>query len=91
MARSIHHKPVKAGIVSDIDHYRWSSHDGYLNKHTRPEWLKTDLIVSHFARSRRGLLAYQQFMHAQVEQELQEYYGHPYGKPLLGSNEFVRW
>jgi len=37
------------------------------------------------------VLEYQKFMHSKIEQKIQQYYSHPYFKPLLGSNEFVQW
>ncbi|MFQ5853829.1 MAG: hypothetical protein ACE5JU_24995 [Candidatus Binatia bacterium] len=86
-----HHNPMGVGVVSNIDHYRWSSHYGYLNKRKAPKWLNTESILSRFGRSRNGLLEYQKFMHSEIEQEIQEYYSKPYFKPVLGSREFVRW
>ena len=90
VARYIHHNPVGAGVVSNIDHYRWSSHCGYLKKRKAPEWLSTESVLSRFGRGRNGLLEYQRFMHSKVEQKIQEYYSNPYFKPLLGSKEFVQ-
>jgi len=91
VARYIHHNPVDAGIVSDIDHYRWSSHYGYLSEKKAPEWLNTDSILSRFGRGRSGLREYQSFMRSKVEKEIQEYYTKPYFKPVLGSKGFVQW
>ncbi len=91
VARYIHHNPVGAGIVSNMDHYRWSSHYGYLNKRKAPEWLNTDSILSRFGQGRRGLMQYQTFMHSKVEKEIQEYYRKPYFRPILGSKVFVQW
>lgn len=91
VARYIHHNPVDAGIVSDIDRCRWSSHYGYLNKKKAPAWLDTDSILARFGRGRRGLREYQSFMRSKVEKEIQEYYRKPYFKPVLGSKAFVQW
>ena len=91
VARYIHHNPVEARVVSNMDHYRWSSHYGYLNKNKCPGWLNTESILSRFGRARHGMLEYQKFMHSKIEQEIQEFYNNPYFKPLLGSKEFVQW
>lgn len=91
VVRYIHHNPVEAGVVSNIDRYRWSSHWGYLKKRKAPEWLNTELVLSQFDRGRKSLLEYQKFMHSKIEQKIQEYYSNPYFKPLLGSKEFVQW
>jgi putative transposase len=91
VARYIHHNPVGAGIVTNMDHYRWSSHYGYLNKSKAPEWLNTESLLSRFGQGRRGLMQYRSFMHSKVEKEIQEYYTKPYFKPILGGKVFVQW
>ena len=66
VVRYIHHNPLTAGVVADIDRYPWSSHSGYLNEKRRPVWLDTDAVMSRF----RGLQDYQRFMHDKVEREI---------------------
>jgi REP element-mobilizing transposase RayT len=68
VVRYIHKNPLGAGLVSDIDRYRWSSHRGYLNKTQCPEWLDTRSVLSRFG----GVRAYQRFMHGEVEEEIGE-------------------
>jgi REP element-mobilizing transposase RayT len=63
VVRYIHKNPLGAGLVSDIDRYRWSSHRGYLNKTQCPEWLDTRSVLSRFG----GVRAYQRFMHGEVK------------------------
>jgi len=85
VVRYIHQNPVGAGVVSDIDRYRWSSHWGYLNKKQCPDWLDTRSVMSRFG----GLKEYQRFMHDEIEEEIEEFYQGPYQKPVLGSKEFI--
>ncbi|MBM4260076.1 MAG: transposase [Deltaproteobacteria bacterium] len=85
VVRYIHHNPVAAGIVTDVDFYRWSSHWSYLNKKQRPVWLETSEVLSRF----RGLQEYQKIMHDRVEKEIERFYRGPYQKPVLGSKEFI--
>ena len=85
VVRYIHQNPVGAGVVSDIDRYRWSSHWGYLNKKQCPDWLDTRSVMSRFG----GLKEYQRFMHDEIEEEIEEFYRGPYHKPVLGSKEFI--
>ncbi|MBM4263340.1 MAG: transposase [Deltaproteobacteria bacterium] len=85
VVRYIHHNPVAAGIVTDMDRYRWSSHWAYLNKKQRPAWLETNDVLSRF----RGLQEYQKFMQNKVEKEIGDFYRSPYHKPILGSKEFI--
>ena len=85
VVRYIHQNPLGAGVVSDIDRYRWSSHWGYLNKKQCPDWLDTRSVMSRFG----GLKEYRRFMHEEIEEEIEEFYRGPYRKPVLGSKEFI--
>ena len=85
VVRYIHHNPLKAGVASDIDRYRWSSHWGYLNKQQRPDWLNTGAVLSRFG----GLKEYREFMHSEIEEEIEEFYGGRYQKSVLGSKGFI--
>jgi REP element-mobilizing transposase RayT len=85
VVRYIHKNPLGAGLASDIDRYRWSSHWGYLNKKHCPDWLDAHSVWSRF----NGIRDYQRFMHDGVEKEIEQFYGGAYQKPVLGSKEFV--
>jgi len=87
IVRYIHQNPVAAGVVSDMDRYRWSSHRGYLYKSERPVWLNTDAVRSRFDRLRE----YQEFMHSEMEKEVVDFYKGPYQKPILGDKGFIEW
>src|ERR1700751_692553 len=49
VVRYIHKNPLAAGVVPDIDRYRWSSHGEYLNKKQCPNWLNTGSVMSRFS------------------------------------------
>jgi REP element-mobilizing transposase RayT len=85
VVRYIHNNPLAAGVVADIDRYRWSSHWGYLNKKQCPDWLNPRSVVSRF----RDLKQYQQFMHDGIEKEIAEFYKGPYQKAILGGKAFI--
>jgi REP-associated tyrosine transposase len=85
VVRYIHNNPLVAGVVTDIDRYRWSSHSGYLNKKQCPQWLDTRSVLSRFG----DLKQYRQFMRGGVEQEIEEFYKGPYQKAVLGSQVFI--
>jgi putative transposase len=84
--RYIHRNPVGTSLGSDIDGYRWSSHWGYLNKKQCPQWLNTESVLSQLG----GLREYQTYMHAAIEEELEEFYKGRYQKPILGDKGFVQ-
>ena len=85
VVRYIHQNPVMAGVVSDMDRYRWSSHRGYLYKSERPVWLNTDAVLSRFGRLRE----YQEFMHSEMEREVVDFYKGAYQRPILGDRGFI--
>ena len=87
VVRYIHQNPVAAGVVSDIDRYRWSSHPGYLRKGQRPSWLNTHSVLSRFGRGGE----YGEFMHGEVEKEIRDFYRGPYRGPILGEKGFIEW
>jgi REP element-mobilizing transposase RayT len=87
VVRYIHQNPVQAGVVSDIDRYRWSSHRGYLYRGERPQWLNTRSVLSRFDR----LSEYREFMHSAMEKEVVDFYQRPYQRSILGDRGFVEW
>jgi REP element-mobilizing transposase RayT len=91
VARYIHQNPVAAGIVENIDHYRWSSHRGYVTPRTAPPWLNITAVLARFGQGRRGLQEYQAFMHAGGEKELEDFYRTKVRPPLLGDKGFMQW
>lgn len=62
--------PVRAGMVEDIEAYRWSSHRATVGLSPCPEWLQTDWLLGQFGTDR--LQAQQQY-----GQFVQDGMGHP--------------
>ena len=87
VVRYIHQNPVDAGVVLDMDRYRWSSHRGYLSKSECPVWLNTRSVLSRF----RGVREYREFMHSEIEKEVVDFYQGPYRRSILGDKSFVEW
>jgi REP element-mobilizing transposase RayT len=87
VVRYIHQNPVAAGVVVDMDRYRWSSHWRYLRRRESPPWLHTQSVLSRFGR----LKEYQAFMHSEIEKEVVDFYRGPYQKPILGDKGFIEW
>jgi hypothetical protein len=85
VVRYIHQNPLRAGVLPDIDRYRWSSHLGYLNNKQCPNWLDTRSVTSQFG----GLREYRRFMHDEIEEEIEVFYQGPYQKPVMGSKAFI--
>ena len=83
----IHRNPLRAKMVKRLIEYRWSSYPVYAYGKKGPDWLKTDLILSHFGR-RGGYKAYREKVqdYAGEESRLWEDFRHGL---ILGSDGFV--
>lgn len=91
LLRYIHLNPVRAGIVSSPEDYRWSSHGAYLG--TRPQsWVTTDFGLSLFHRElHTARQRYHQFVRYGVgsARDPTLYEGHPDERRVLGDDRFL--
>lgn len=51
LIRYIHLNPVRAGLVTDLMDYPWSSHGAYAGKTRPPDWLKIDRGLGQFGQT----------------------------------------
>ena len=56
----IHRNPLRAGIVERLIDYPWSSYPAYAYNRLRPDWLKTDMILSQFGPDSTERKAYRE-------------------------------
>jgi len=90
--RYIHRNPLRAGLVSDLTQYSWSSHNGYISDSKMWGWLNRELLFSLLASdSTRQRRAYRQFMSKSEPAEISEFYAREKMFSILGSNPFMRW
>jgi len=52
MVQYIHMNPVKAGLCSQPEDYKWTSHRIYLDKE-KGDWVETEFILSQFGDSKK--------------------------------------
>ena len=68
LLRYVHRNPVAAGLVGQVDGYRWTSHHNYRGV-CHDEWVTTDLALGMFAADRaRAISAYREFVGIQAAQ-----------------------
>ena len=53
LSRYVVLNPVRARMVKNINKWPWSSYLSMTGKHTSPEWLETDWLLSHFSKQRK--------------------------------------
>ena len=61
--------PVRAGMVADVEAYRWSSYRATVGLSPCPEWLQTDWVLGQFSSDRRqAQQLYSQFVQEGMDQ-----------------------
>ncbi len=71
LERYIHLNAVRAGIVSSVGNFRWSSHHAYVGSRAEP-WICTDFILRLFASERAdAVAAYLEFIDAPCDDSLE--------------------
>ena len=83
----IHRNPLRAGLVSRLADYRWSSYRAYAYKAVHADWLHKDLILSQFGIQDPGK-AYREKVQKYSEEEADIFEDLRYGF-LLGSKKFL--
>ena len=92
LLRYIHRNPLRAGLVSRLDRYRWSSHKGYLSRSQTWSWLYREFALSMLSRSKRNQVAsYRKFMKEPESDELSTLFSRGKHPSLLGSKGFMDW
>jgi len=88
--RYVHQNPIRGGISSRVDQYRWSSHSDYSGRAEHP-WVTTDFILKLFSSARaRAMALYRAFVEdTPAPQVAEELAALEKGVPLLGECEFI--
>jgi REP element-mobilizing transposase RayT len=95
LIRYIHLNPVRAGIVSSVDLYRWSSHRAIIDARHAKIWqdiFDPKLILSHFGRRKsEALHEYKRFINAGIGLGGDDVFKGLSLGYILGSSGFVDW
>ncbi|NNL75442.1 MAG: hypothetical protein HKO68_03805 [Desulfobacterales bacterium] len=83
----IHRNPLRANSVNRLAHYRWSSYSIYAYGYQKPDWLSTELILSHFTNGERHK-AYREQVQGYAKEETRLWEDLKHGM-ILGSQKFV--
>jgi REP element-mobilizing transposase RayT len=88
LARYVVLNPVRAAMVSDVEHWPWSSYAAMIGKEPAAPWLQTDWILSQFSNERSGaIVRYIDFVRAGVGQP--SLWEQLHGQLFLGSEAFI--
>lgn len=83
----IHRNPLRAGLVSRLADYRWSSYRAYAYRAGNDDWLKKDLILSRFG-GQEAHKVYREKVQKYSEEEANVFENLQHGF-LLGSKQFL--
>lgn len=91
LVRYIHRNPVRAGIVTSMDDYPYSSHRRYLSDSPRSDWLSKTLVFGMLsAKPGGGKTAYVRFIKEDDSDEIKRFFGGKTVSPILGDDGFVK-
>ncbi|MBW1920837.1 MAG: transposase [Deltaproteobacteria bacterium] len=92
LVRYVHRNPLEAGLVKELDKYRWSSHQGYLSDSRKWDWLYKDFILSLFSIEKAiASKMYKGFVSKGVPEEINGIFLREKLPSALGSDRFLDW
>ncbi|MFQ6082127.1 MAG: transposase [Candidatus Aminicenantia bacterium] len=90
LSRYIHLNPVRAGILSKPEDYKYSSMPYYVDKGTVPPWLNVNFILEQFGDTfQKQRNAYKEFVYEGVK-GISNPLKNIYAQSILGSENFIK-
>jgi putative transposase len=90
LSRYIHLNPYRAGLVKNINRYRWSSYPYYLGLKEKPSWLETELILGYFgSQDKAAVRRYRRFVGEGIKKPGFNPLKEVFASTFLGGPDFV--
>jgi REP element-mobilizing transposase RayT len=90
VSRYIHLNPVRAGLVTRPEEYRWSSYAGYRHRRQQLEWVTYGRVLGEFGRrDNDARRAYARFVLAGIDAPPPSPFARAVGGLLVGSQAFL--
>ena len=90
LVRYIHRNPLEAGIVDDINKYRWCTHKAYLSSADKWKWLHKDYILKLFSNSKpESIRLYKKFVKQETPETITNIYKRKNLLVILGKKTFI--
>ncbi|MCK5604293.1 transposase [Candidatus Pacearchaeota archaeon] len=91
LLRYIHLNPLRAG-VTDKASYKWSSHNGYLSRQKKWDWLNKEFLLAIFAEDiSRAKRLYLDFIKDGDSKDILGFFEKVNIPTVLGGDDFVNW
>ena len=91
LVRYIHHNPLKAGLVANLDEYAWTSHHAYLSDSSIWNWMHRAPVLKRFSddldEARKGYL---RFMAEEDDERVEQAFSMRNLPSILGGLDFVK-
>ena len=88
LSRYVVLNPLRAGVVKQLRHWKWSSYRSMTGQGKLPGWLETDWILGHFGKQRkRAVTRYIEFVRA--GKGLESVWDEKIHPVILGDEKFV--
>jgi hypothetical protein len=89
LSRYIHRHPLEAKMLSDLEHYAWSSYRYYVHPSAEPpDWLYQTEIYAQLYVKRHLQDKYKAYVELGVDEESRQFYGKGNIMPYRGGDEF---
>ena len=90
LVRYIHRNPLEAGIVDDINKYKWSTHKAYLSSAEKWKWLHKDYILKLFSKSKpESIRLYKKFVEQETPEKINNIYKRKNLPAIIGKKAFI--
>ena len=92
LVRYIHRNPIRAGMVDRLEDYAWSSHNGYLSKSSKWNWLNKDafFVLLTDVKS-KYLKEYRAFVREEDSDDIVSVFSKKKIASVLGTEKFKDW
>jgi putative transposase len=90
LTRYIHLNPVRVGMVSRPEEYRWSSYKSYIGQTSAPTWLKIETTLGYYGKKKNEAMnKYRLFVEELLGKEYDSPFRNTFGTAVLGTAEFI--
>jgi len=89
IVRYIHKNPLRAGMVSQLEEYRWVSHPDYIASRQEGEWLYKEIILNMLSERADIHRSYHKFMHNDDSDKMNGVFKTKKWPAILGCECFV--
>ncbi|MCK5405124.1 MAG: transposase, partial [Desulfobulbaceae bacterium] len=84
--------PLRARLVKRLDDFIWSSHQGYVSRAKKWDWLYKDFMLSMFSgKIGQAKKAYIEFISQKESEEITNFYSKKNLSSVLGDDDFKEW